>query len=442
MKHILFTTALIAFITGQTAFADIAVPPRSYYVKKEKENINNPSISLDDKLYNAVQFSELKDEVISLIKQGANVNFSKWGKPPLLYADSKEIAEVLIENGADIHMQMKDNLNLVEHMLIIIDPNIDIIQLLLEKGAIIDYQKKWVQLALEGFSKYRYPIIYSSRRKKPIDTVSIMQVLLKNGLDPNIRLEPHNTLLHITRDEVIAQLLIKFGADVNAKNDKGETALFHASPEFAKILIENGADVNAKNNKGETILDVVLETNHMHTIQWLIEKGADINAKNNKGETILDVALETNNMHTIQWLIEKGADINKKDSNGNSILHHLVQKRFFDIDIFNLFLKKGLDINAQNNEGNTPLHTVIQKAGVRNQHVVKFLLESGANPNIQNKLGETPLHLAARIHFFEPNIKMLIQKGADKSIKDNNGKTAADYVRNPKLKTLLSPQEN
>ena len=42
------------------------------------------------------------------------------------------------------------------------------------------------------------------------------------------------------------------GADVNARNDIGETALMNASiAEQTKLLIEAGADVNARNEEGE-----------------------------------------------------------------------------------------------------------------------------------------------------------------------------------------------
>jgi ankyrin repeat protein len=45
------------------------------------------------------------------------------------------------------------------------------------------------------------------------------------------------------------------GADVNAKDQEGRTALMYASKgEVAKILIEAGAELNAKDQKGETAL--------------------------------------------------------------------------------------------------------------------------------------------------------------------------------------------
>ena len=55
-------------------------------------------------------------------------------------------------------------------------------------------------------------------------------------------------------------MLIAAGADVNAKDDKNETALWWAAHEghieIAKALIAAGADVNAKDNDNETAMDV------------------------------------------------------------------------------------------------------------------------------------------------------------------------------------------
>ncbi|MFA5106684.1 MAG: ankyrin repeat domain-containing protein [Candidatus Micrarchaeia archaeon] len=85
---------------------------------------------------------------------------------------------------------------------------------------------------------------------------------------------------------------LKAGADVNAKNKTGYTALIWASScwghtAIVEALIVAGADVNAKNENGYTALILAAYWGHTATVKLLIKAGADVNAKNECGETAL-----------------------------------------------------------------------------------------------------------------------------------------------------------
>jgi len=84
-------------------------------------------------------------------------------------------------------------------------------------------------------------------------------------------------------DDAKIQDLIKRGADVEAKNNKGLTPLHFASRdnhiEIAKLLLERGADVEAKNNKGQTPLYWASWYNAIETAKLLLDRGANVEAK-------------------------------------------------------------------------------------------------------------------------------------------------------------------
>jgi len=85
-----------------------------------------------------------------------------------------------------------------------------------------------------------------------------------------------------------------------AKNNRGETPLLLSITEDfpnykSMFLILNGADVNAKDNNGNTPLHKIARQQYLPNpiiVELLIAKGADINKRNYAGKTPLQVARE------------------------------------------------------------------------------------------------------------------------------------------------------
>jgi ankyrin repeat protein len=77
---------------------------------------------------------------------------------------------------------------------------------------------------------------------------------------------------------------IEKGADVNCRNNDGNTPLmwssYYGHLEIVKVLIENGADMNCKDNDGNTLLIWSSYKDHLKIVKTLIENGADWNIKN------------------------------------------------------------------------------------------------------------------------------------------------------------------
>ena len=83
--------------------------------------------------------------------------------------------------------------------------------------------------------------------------------------------------------------------DVNHQNNKGYTALMkcvilkpYLIEDIIEYLIVCGANVNIKDNNGETALMMGVKENiKIKMIKILIDNGADVNLKNNNGKTAL-----------------------------------------------------------------------------------------------------------------------------------------------------------
>ncbi|MFH1538622.1 MAG: ankyrin repeat domain-containing protein [bacterium] len=101
------------------------------------------------------------------------------------------------------------------------------------------------------------------------------------------------------------ELMIKKGADVNAKMTDGSSAISiaasgHFRTDVVKLLIDAGADVNSKDCRGVTPLHIAVRSSpppiyyENGTVELLIANGADlgaeINIKDSHNETPLDIA--------------------------------------------------------------------------------------------------------------------------------------------------------
>ena len=83
-----------------------------------------------------------------------------------------------------------------------------------------------------------------------------VRLLAQAGANVNARDDDGNTPLHETFLTDVEEELLNLGADVNARNKEGETPIFTTVDDKAiPLFIEHGADLTIRNNKGETVIE-------------------------------------------------------------------------------------------------------------------------------------------------------------------------------------------
>jgi ankyrin repeat protein len=126
---------------------------------------------------------------------------------------------------------------------------------------------------------------------------------------------------------VVRWLVETGGADVNATNGKGSTALMWAASkghvDVVRWLVEaGGADVAVftTTDDGVNTLMWAASEGHVDVVRWLVETGgADVNATNGKGSTALMWAASKGHVDVVRWLVERGgADVSAEDAEGMS----------------------------------------------------------------------------------------------------------------------------
>lgn len=174
-------------------------------------------------------------------------------------------------------------------------------------------------------------------------------------------------------------------------------------------------------------------------IQLALDAGANINAMDEDGNTALGIATscmkpeEPEYKKIAKFLINKGINVNIKNDYSVSPLLWLNNK---DIEIVQMLIDAHSDVNVQDTFGRSPLESA---AGAGNKDIVLILLKAGANVNIKDKRGDTPLIDAARNGHVDIT-KILIEAGADINTQNKNGKTALYFAQytslyNSKLNT-------
>ena len=266
----------------------------------------------------------------------------------------------------------------------------------------------------------------------------IIEVLLEHGADVNARDATGNTpILYATQnaDLKIIELLLARKANVKDNPELLRTAVKQNCREIIEVLLEHGADVNASDKYGETALHCTILNIHgdlsrscpdkdpninvkAEIAKLLLSRGANVNARTNAGISILHAASSNGNAKIVEALLEYNVDVNSTCRNDTTSLHFCATEG--NEVISKLLLDKGANVNAKQKDGKTALYIATEKGRTK---VVEVLLKCGARIDSDPKTGTTLLHVAAEKDYLEI-VELLVKFGADIDSENKYGATA------------------
>jgi ankyrin repeat protein len=157
----------------------------------------------------------------------------------------------------------------------------------------------------------------------------------------------------MARDAAAAKKLLKSGADVNAAQGDGMTALHWAASnndaDLAQMLLYAGANVRATTRLGGyTALHLASKAGHVPVMKALLDRGAAAGAATTTGATALMLAAASGNAEAVALLLDKGADANvKENANGQTAL--MFAAALDRAPVVELMMKRGVDAALTSN---------------------------------------------------------------------------------------------
>src|SRR5688572_1575078 len=207
-------------------------------------------------------------------------------------------------------------------------------------------------------------------------------------------------------DTIAIKTFLAAGMNINARNEKGITALMRAAEtgqtETVQSLLAAGANPNLTSGDISSALALAAWRGDLPTMKVLIAGGADVDLKisNSNEETALTLAAAYGQREAVVLLLDNKASIDPKSRTRTPLVAATCSGRF---DTARTLVDRGADVNARTSTqtdqpgpmlgqvGQTALGCAAQQ---RNVEFIKFLLDKGADINLTSYRNYTPLHFA------------------------------------------------
>lgn len=213
------------------------------------------------------------------------------------------------------------------------------------------------------------------------------QAVVASANDPVLRLasELDQQLIQAASraDGVALRQLIKDGAQVNAVDTWGQTALLLAAREgdveTARTLLRAGADVDGRGGALTPLGQAALR-GHTHMVRLLLRSGASVDAAGLNELTPLVTAVKLNHPEVVRLLLKAGANTQVKDRTGAGLL--LVTINDDLPQVMAVLLGHGLDPNQPDADGLTPLYWTRQ---LQREALATQLVNAGAQADVKRQ---------------------------------------------------------
>jgi ankyrin repeat protein len=203
------------------------------------------------------------------------------------------------------------------------------------------------------------------------------------------------------RDHAAVRTLLAKGADVNAAQVDGTTALHWAThyddAEAVALLVKAGANVNAANRFGVPPLVLASTNGNATVVRLLLEAGADANATMKGGETPLMLAARAGSVDAVRALLVRGAKHDRRELHGQTALMWAAAEGH--TAVMRALIEAGADIHATLNSGFTPFFFAVREGRIE---AVKLLLEKGVDVNAPIRRPERPIEGVTNAALFRP----------------------------------------
>ncbi|XP_078312943.1 uncharacterized protein LOC111100329 isoform X4 [Crassostrea virginica] len=379
----------------------------------------------------AARFSQIEqsnsacDVIKSLISKGTNDINSQTsnGVLPLCVAvrlGCFSLVQFILEK--EVNPNSMDGMEETPLYLSLISGQMDISKLLLDAKADVNYPGNTSEVNMSRTESLLSRVLDKrSFLSSTEQRILLAEILIKYGADVNFCREGENspliTAVQFQSNELV-DILLKKGSHVNHpgkdmatplhfccmskrdENDDGTRSSDELNSNIFKKLMEYGASVNHQDCNGDTPVHIAIMERRSYKTLEMIHRDFEVNAKNMEGVTCLMLAAEweewkewdTEISQDVEALTQKGAEVNLKDEKGKYLL-----------------------VGACEDSEEEERHPEISK------DVVEALMQKGADVNLKDEEGNSVLHYLVCKGPVESFLDIFLNSGGNINDSNNDG---------------------